>query len=159
MKTVKKKILVVAFALMFAAMLVAPVMARGPVTAETKNDNPNVEIIYGNNESHIFKQTLPSGVILMWIYFPNLPSVVHVKVKFATEFSNPELLNVGDNFLMWLNPEMGYRKKWVHMNRGVYALPGMGGAGYLGLFKIFGFPEPDCPPEGVYIWGKETLLS
>ena len=143
-----KKILMISTILLAVGMLVTPVWARGPVNAEIKNDNPNMDVIYNIVEVQMLEQTLPSGVILRWIYFPMVPSIVHVKVKFATEFSNPELLDVGNNFMMWLtNPD--YRQKWVHMNK----------AGYLGLFAIFGFPEPDCPTEGVYIWGKETLLS
>ena len=153
----KKKILTTSIILIALGMLVAPVMARGPVTAEIKNDNPNVEIMYGNIDCYMVMQTLPSGVILMWGYFPNIPSVVHVKVKFATEFSNPELLDAGDNYMMWLMNQ-DYRRKWVHMNKGVYA-PYPSGTGYLGLFALFGFPELDCPAEGVYIWGKEKLLS
>jgi len=154
-----KKILIISMTLLAVGMLVTPVMARGPVNAEIKNDNPNMEIIEGNAGIQMLEQTLPSGVILRWIYFPMVPSIVHTKVKFVTEFSNPELLDVGDNYMMWLmNPD--YRQKWVKMNKGVYEPYGHpDSAGYLGLFATFGFPEPACPAEGVYIWGKETLLS
>jgi hypothetical protein len=68
---------------------------------------------------------------------------VHTKVKFANEFHNPGKLDVGDNFMAWLDQEGTYREKWVHMSK----------TGYLGLFTFFSFPAPECPDEGVYIWG------
>ena len=134
-----KKILIVSISLFAVAMLVAPVIAKGPLNAEVKNDNPNASLDTTTSGTDVLDLNLPSGVTQRWF-----GEDVHVKVKPADEFNNPTRLNVGDNFMMWLmNPD--YRGKWVKMSQ----------SGYLGLFDFFGLTPPTgVPLGGVYIWGS-----
>ena len=139
-----RKILMACMALLAVAMLVTPVMARGPLNAVGKN--PNVEII-GDAPSGapVLDLNLPSGVTKRWF-----GDEVQALVKPANQFHCPTELDVGDNFVLWLMNE-NYRGKWVHMNKGAAFPP----SGYLGLFTIFDLIAPtDVPEEGVYIWGS-----
>lgn len=136
-----KKILMISISLLAVAMLAIPVMAKGPLNAVDKN--PNLVLDYTTkivSGIPVMDLNLPSGVTQRWFGYE-----ARVKVKPADEFNNPTILDVGDNFLMWLMNE-DYRGKWVKMSQ----------TGYLGLFDFFGLTPPTgVPLDGVYIWGSK----
>jgi hypothetical protein len=142
---VNKKILIICITLLATAMVVAPVMAKGPPPENVEGKNPNSVEEGCTNPPFVgvvvLDLDLPSEIINRWF-----GSNIHVIVKPADKFYNPTELDVGDNFMMWLmNPD--YRGKWVHMTK----------AGYLGLRAFFGLPSAgDVPEEGIYIWGAKT---
>lgn len=133
-----KKILTLCIVLLAAAILVAPVLAKGPINAEDKNDIPNAEIIVGG--ASVLDLTPPSEVTNRWFGANN----IHVIVKPADQFYNPTEIEFNEFTVgMWFMEV--YRGKWVKMTQ----------AGYEALFTMFGLPVPDIPPEGVYAWGAK----
>ena len=132
-----------------AAILVSPVMGKGPINAVDKN--PRIVVETGFYEGVLpngvpfsvpwtkVELVLPSGVIYRRIYWPN--SVTCVLVKPADSFYCPTEIEFDEtNFRTWLgNPD--YVGEWVHMSA----------AGYAALFTFFGMTVPSIPTEGVYL--------
>jgi hypothetical protein len=130
-----KKILMISMTLFAVAMLVAPVMAKGPV------NNPHAVLETTTQGAPVLDLNLPSEVTNRWFSLD-----VHVIVKPADKFNCPTELDVGNTYMLWLI-NSDYRGKWVKMSQ----------TGYLGLFAFFGLTAPsDVPAEGVYIWGAKT---
>jgi hypothetical protein len=131
-REVKKKVLVIAVALMAVAMLATPVMAIGPENAE---NNPHLEIALGGTNTQLW---LPSGVMNEWINNPVLPGAVRVQVKDAAKFQIKSAI-VATNPLEALMTE----NKWLYLNQGLFAA----------LLGILG-ADPDIAmgyPDGVYM--------
>jgi hypothetical protein len=135
-----KNMLVIAMILMVGAMLVTPVMAKGPLKAIDKN--PNAEILQsGTFPLASLELTPPSEITNRWFG----PEGVRVIVKPADKFYNPTDIVLDEaDVMLWFSD---YRATWVKMTKSAYEL----------LFTMFDLPPPtDVPDEGVYIWGAKT---
>jgi hypothetical protein len=141
-KSMKKKILIICMTLLTLAMLVIPVMAKGPINSVDKNPNAILETTtLRPGGVPVVDLNLPSEVTNRW-FGPE----AHIVVKPADKFYNPtEIQFDHTNFWMWFMPE----------NRGIWAK--MTQTGYLALFAFFGLTPPtNVPADGVYIWGSKT---
>ena len=144
MKKLKKKILIIAVALMFAAMMVTPVLAkpvsRGPLNAADKN--PNINLRYGIPTDPTLppaenvEMTTPSGLINRWINWSY--STSRVVIRPDDKFKCPKAIEVGNAW--WLAFSEDNYHKWVHMSR----------AGFEGLAAFFQGTAPDTNGAGVY---------
>jgi hypothetical protein len=131
-REVKKKVLVIAVALMAVAMLATPVMAIGPENAE---NNPNLVIALGGTSVQMH---LPSGVMNEWINNPAFPGAIRVQVKDAAKFQINNAI-IAPNPIVVLTTE----NQWFYLNQGVFAaLLGIVGADPAGALAF---------PEGVYM--------
>jgi hypothetical protein len=129
-----KKVLGIALTVFFSAILIAPVMAIGPINAEGKN--PHV-VIHGFNTQML----LPSGVMNEWIENPELPGPVVVTVKDAAKFQirtayvidNPAMIGVA--FVM--------ENQWLKLSQGAFAA----------FLAFLGFDPAGATgfPDGIYM--------
>ena len=148
----KNKIHVVAFALMFAAMMIAPVLAkpnsRGPLNSAGKN--PNADLGWSTPPSYpddplAAKLDLmtPSGLINRWINYTDNTSRVVMKPD------NKFKIKTAVEAIGWFSPFMPANiGKWVHMSL----------AQLQALSEQFGSDAPDIGgADGVYF--KYTSLE
>ena len=141
----KNKILVFAVALMFVAMMVAPVLAkpisRGPLNAA--DNNPNINLRYGIPTDPTLppaenvEMTTPSGLINRWINWSY--STSRVVIRPDDKFKCPKAIEVGNAWWLVFMVEDNYNK-WCHMSR----------AGFEGLAAYFQSTAPDTNGAGVY---------
>ncbi len=137
-----KKILIMSMTLFAVAMLVAPVLAKGPPPENVVGKNPNAVVdtaTIGPFSMYVLDLNLTSEVTNRWF-----GGHAHVIVKSADKFYNPtEIIFDETNSTDWLGDP--YRGMWVKMTP----------EGYEAIFERFGLEVPYIPETGVYMWGSK----
>jgi hypothetical protein len=140
-----KKILVIAVALMFAAMMVAPVAAAGPIKANI-DKNKNL-VFYNESPSSIMVRLINQGAVMHEWINPATTREWHLQRRDASKVNIGNALEgqfdtVQANLPVFLE----YENKWLYLTQDQYS----------NMLQGFGFTEEVADgvasgfPDGVY---------
>ena len=142
----RRAILLTSVGFLFAALLVSPVLAIGPVKTEGKN--PNV-VIHGFNT----QMWLSSAVMNEWIENPTLPGPVAVTVKDSSKFQIKNAYIIDNQAMAGMVFMM--ENQWVKVSQSAFGA----------FLAMLGF-DPSLSegfPDGIYMqlvyvgWSAEDL--
>ena len=133
-----KKLLGLALASIFLAMLTTPVMAIGPTNAEGKNPN-----LVTANEGVNTQIWLPSGVMNEWINNPMAPGPFRVTLKDAAKFQIKQAVVVNNPNPAEIMIIFDNENQWFHFSQAAFAT----------LLMFIGGDTANADPydEGIYI--------